>query len=231
MENRKYKVCRDNVYVGEVVKTSCVYRRGVDINLDLKPGELDISYFKKYRSMLFVLNEEGLASDLLYRSPYYPVLNITDDKVCMDFDNSIILVRNAYNLAELLECFGYEKELTYEDIIKIRKFFFSSKFIYANCQLFGYKEMELDDWIFYKNDIEITKPSEVKKCLAYIRWQRICGHRTFTSIGEGILPRNYFEILNNRRDSGLIEYFSHEYEKIDAFAPHKNEGKIKKLTR
>lgn len=231
MKNKKYKVCRENIYVGEVVKTRCVYHRGIVGVLNTGKGQLDIGSWRSYRSILFTTTEEKLANDLLYNSPNYPILNITDDEICMDFDRSITLVKDAYNLAELLKYFGYNEELTYKDIIKIRKTFFSGKFAYDNCELFGRKEMKPEDWTYYSHGIEITDPKKIKKCIAYERILQLLGHRSFGSTGKNILPREYFDVLNNRRDSTLTECLTYDHEKLDAFAPHKHEEKIKKLSR
>lgn len=145
MENRKYKVCRDNIYVGEVIRTRCVYRCRTTSVSNEKLGQLDVDNWRSYRNILFVPNEDGLASDLLYKSPNYPILNISDDEKYVYFNDRIVLVKDAYNLAELLKYFGYKEEFTYEDIVRIRKNFFTRKFVYDNCELFGYKEMKPKD--------------------------------------------------------------------------------------
>ena len=104
MENRKYKVCRDNIYVGEVVRTDAIFRYEGDSDfLCTKPGQLDIESWFSYRSMLFVPNEEKLSNDLLYKSPNYPILNITDDEICLGLREKSIVIKDACNLAILLE--------------------------------------------------------------------------------------------------------------------------------
>jgi len=52
---------------------------------------------------LFVPNEEKESNDLLYRSPSYPILNITDDDTCLNLGEKSIVIKDATNLAELLE--------------------------------------------------------------------------------------------------------------------------------
>ena len=37
-------------------------------------------------------NEDKLSNDLLYRSPNYPILNVTDDETCLNLgENSIVI--------------------------------------------------------------------------------------------------------------------------------------------
>ncbi len=133
MENKKYKVCRDDIYVGEVIKTNIIYRyEGPNKYCHIKNGQLNTIVYKTFRSILFVPNEYKLANDLLYNSPNYPILNVTDDNTCMSLGSSSIVVHNACNLASLLKHFNYQKELTYDDILKIRKSFFNGKFIRNN---------------------------------------------------------------------------------------------------
>ena len=110
MENRNYKVNRDNIYVGEVVRTDSIYRYNGDTDFfRTKPGMLDTGSWFSYRSMLFVLNEELLSNDLLYQSPNYPILNVTDDNTCLSLGEKSIVIKDACNLAALLEYFGYNR--------------------------------------------------------------------------------------------------------------------------
>ncbi len=197
MENRKYMVSRDNIYVGEVVRTDKIYRYEGDTDFfRTKSGQLDTVSWFSYRSMLFVPNEEKLSNDLLYSSPSYPILNITDDETCLALGEKSIVIIDACNLAALLEYFGYNKDLTYDDIMRIRKTFFTGRFAQDNCELFGMKGT-----IF----------------------------RTFFGVSENVLPREYWDVLDNRGDNTLMDCIL-GHEKLNAFAPHKQEGSVKKLT-
>ena len=143
--------CRDNIYVGEVVRTDSIYRyEGDDNFFRTKPGQLSTGSWKSYRSMLFVPNENKLSNDLLYRSPNYPILNVTDDETCLNLRENSIVIKDACNLAALLEYFGYKKDLTFEDIMKIRKIFFTGRFAKDHCQLFGCRETMAEDVTFYR---------------------------------------------------------------------------------
>ncbi len=232
MNNRKYTVCRDNIYIGEVVKTSKIYRYEGKTNLfRTQPGQLNESSWFSYRSMLFVPTEEKLSNDLLYQSPSYPILNITDDDTCLHLKESVV-IKDACNLSALLTYFGYKKELSYEDILKIRKTFFTGKFAMDNCELFGWKEITAEDVKFYAHGKEITDPKELAKQRRKFRIQKQQGHRSFTCNGtsESILPSEYFDVLDRRGDNTLMDAITW-HKNIDAFAPHKEEGPVKKLTR
>lgn len=231
MENRKYKVSRNNIYVGEVVRTDRIYRYEGDNDLfHTKPGQLDTESWFSYRSMLFVPNEEKLSNDLLYRSPSYPILNVTDDETCLDLGEKSIVIKGACNLAALLEYFGYNKDLTFEDIMRIRKTFFTGRFAMDNCELFGWKETKPEDWTYYKNGVEVTDPKELKRRIAQERRSQQAGHRSFTGVSESVLPREYWDVLDKMGDNDLMHAIKWN-EKMNAFAPDKQEGPVKKLTR
>lgn len=231
MENRKYKVSRDNIYVGEVVRTNKIYRYESDTDFfGTKPGQLCTGSWFSYRSMLFVPNEKKLSNDLLYRSPSYPILNVTDDEACLDLGEESIVIKDACNLAALLEYFGYNKDLTFKDIMRIRKTFFTGRFAMDNCELFGWKETKPEDWRYYKNGVEITDPKELKRRIAQERRSQQAGHRSFTGVSESALPSEYWDVLDKMGDNDLIDAIEW-HEKMNAFAPHKQEGPVKKLTR
>jgi len=228
MENRNYKVNRDNIYVGEVVRSGEIYRWEGDHDfLRTKPGQLAVGSWFTYRSMLFVPNEEKLSNDLLYRSPSYPILNITDDETCLGLGQESIVIQDACNLAALLEYFGYSKDLSFEDIMRIRKTFFTGRFAKDNCELFGWEEIKPEDWTYYKNGVEVTDPKELKRRIAQ---KRKSGHRAFTCFFESVLPREYWDVLDKMGDNNL-KYAIEWHRKMNAFAPHKQEGPVKKLTK
>ena len=233
METRNYKVNRDDIYVGELISiTSKIYRHQADYTyFHTKPGELNVSSWFSYRSMLFVPNEEKLSNDLLYQSPNYPILNITDDEVCLSLKENSIVIKDAYSLAALLKYFGYAENLSFEDIMKIRKTFFNGKFYRENCELFGVREIKPEDWTYYKNGVEITDPKELKRRIAQERRMQQAGHRCFTNNPGGVLPNEYFNILDERGDAKSLKDAIVWDEKINAFAPDKREGLVRKLKR
>lgn len=231
MENRKYKVNRDNIYVGEVVRTDKIYRyEGETDFFRIKSGQLNTGSWFSYRSMLFVPNEETLSSDLLYQSPSYPILNVTDDDTCLGLGERSMVIKDACNLATLLEYFGYSKDLTFEDIMRIRKTFFTGRFAMDNCELFGWKEYQPEDCRYSENGVEITDPKKLKKIIAREKRAQRAGQRAFSGIYESVLPEEYWHVLDKMGDNTLMHAIQW-HEKMNAFAPHKQEGPIRKLTR
>ena len=232
MENKRYVVCRDEIYVGEVVRTDSMYRyEGDDGFFRTKPGQLSTGSWRSYRSMLFVPNEDKLSNDLLYRSPNYPILNVTDDNTCLNLEENSIVINDACNLAALLEYFGYKKDLTFEDIMKIRKTFFTGRFAKDNCQLFGWKEIMAEDVTFYANGVEVTNPRELERRRRQFRAEQQAGDRMFSGVSESPLPREYWDVLDDRGDNTLMDVIERWDEKMNAFAPHKQEGPVKRLKR
>lgn len=232
MENRKYKVNRDSIYVGEVAMTDRIYRyEGESDFFRTRTGQLDTGSWFSYRSMLFIPNEDKLSNDLLFQSPNYPILNITDDETCLGLKEKSIVIKGACNLAELLQYFGYDKNLTYEDILRIRKTFFTGRFAKDNCELFGLKETMAEDTTFYAyGGQKVTDPKELEKCRNQFKRDQQAGFRSFSGGNEGVLPKEYWDVLDDRGDHTLIEALEFNV-KMNAFAPHKQEGPIRKLTR
>lgn len=219
MENKKYVVCRDNIYVGEVVRTDSIYRYEDDDDFfRTKPGQLSTGSWRSYRSMLFVPNEDNLSNDLLYRTPNYPILNVTDDETCLNLGENNIVIKDACNLAALLEYFDYKKDLTYEDIMKIRKTFFTGRFGMDNSKLFG-----MEEFIPSRFMPNITDPNE--RYELYKKSVNLGSERQFGSIPTNVLPRELMGLLDER---GRNTY-GHTFD--ESFKPSKEEGPIKKLTR
>ena len=232
MENRKYVVCRDDIYDGEVVRTSNIYRYEGDRDFfGTKPSQLSTGSSRSFRSMLFVPDENNLSNDLLYRTPAYPILNVTDDETCLNLGENSIVIKDACNLAVLLEYFGYKKDLTYADIMKIRKTFFTGRFAKDNCELFGWKETMAEDVIFYSNGEKVTNLRDLERRRREFRAEQRAGHRMFSGVSECPLPREYWDVLDDRGDNRLIDVIEHWNEKMNAFAPHKEEGLVKRLKR
>lgn len=231
MENRKYVISRDDVYVGSVVLAHNIYRRDADVFLGTKAGKLDTSCWMPYRSMLFVPNEDQLSNDLLYNSPSYPILNVTADDICLNLGKDSVVVKGVCSLGPLLEYFGYNKELTYADIMRARETFFTGRFAKDNCELFGWKEAKPEDWTYYEEGIQVTDPRRLKRIIAREERARKRGHRSFMGVSESILPKEYWDVLDDLGDNSLWDILGGWETKFDAFVPHKNEGPVKKLTK
>lgn len=219
IENKKYVVCRDDIYVGEVIKIRndrICRNEGKNNFFYTKPGQLYPSVYKSCRSMLFVPNENNFSNDLLYKSPNYPVLNVTDDDICLNLSKDSIVVTDAYNLSFLLEYFGYKKDLTIEDIMKIRKIFFTGRFGMDNCRLFGMEE-------FIPSCFEPNVTNLEERYELYKKSVNLGSERQFGSISTNELPRELMDLLDER---GRCAY---GYTFDDSFKPSKEEGPIKRL--
>lgn len=210
--NGDYKIDRDSIYVGEVIKPIDFfkYQYRCEETGQKVEGKLRVDSYDLYRSILFTKDEENFAVDLLYQSPRYPILSITDENICM---NSDILVKDPYNLEPLLKYFGHSKKLSFEEILEIRKTYFSGSFGIDNCELFGMQEKNDDFW-------------------KYITSEGYNSNRKFlTYTNEGVLPTSMLYTLDARGNKKFYEVFLSENKKMNAFKPHKREGYIKKIRR
>lgn len=233
MENRKYLVSRNDVYVGEVINTiSGIYRLDDDCGFfGAKAGELDVSCWSSYRSMLFTLNDEKMSNDLLYNSPSYPVLNFTDDNICLGLGDGSTIIKGACCLGELLEYFGYDSELSYKDVVSARNTFFTGRFAKDNCELFGWKEFMPEEATYFEDGIEITDPKKLKRILARVERDRQRGHRSFMGVSEHVLSRDYWDVLDKLGDNSVSDILGGWCSKIDSFKPSVYESHVKKLRR
>lgn len=230
MRNKQYTVKRDNIYVGRVISTSNLYELGDN---KIEPGG-----YRDLRTMIFVKDPYGFASDLLYNSPNYPILSMTDNEKVLCHHNSLneLAIDNQFyiydtcSLSELLKYFGYGEELSYDDIKEIRKKFFNGRFAKDNCELFGWKETMAEDLTFYDGDKKITDPEIIKKYQKNYRLEQKLGRRSFTSNGNAKLNREYFDKIDNLYgNNSLIDIIDGWGLKINEFKPSRLENRIKRL--
>ena len=232
MKDRNYKVNIKNIYVGLVqrIDKSCVsichefpyvcYSGGIEV---LKHNFKNQSFlFEKecdfllnhshgcdaIRSMLFTLDENKHADDLLYDSPHYPVFNISTNEDCLN--SEICIVNNQLSrLYELLKLFDeYPEEMGYEDILRLRKIMFSCDYAMNHCDKFGIIE---------------TEPKETGYGLRDSKGK----YRTFNKTVEDFpLGRRYFDSIICTKD-----YYDSDIESVgNHFTPcEEEEGPIKSL--
>lgn len=166
------------------------------------------------RTMLFVLDENSHANDLLYDSPHYPIFNISPNNDCLN--SQISLLHYTYQLGKVLQYFGYPEQLNYEDILNIRKHLFSSDFVLDNCELFGRYE---------------TEPNES----SYEVYDSKGNHRAFNREKEdSILSSEYFDCIIFNRDRFTIETIINGKAVgtvEDAFLPNEKERNVKVLRK
>lgn len=122
----KYKVDRNKIFVGKLIH---------------KEKNIII------RKMLFTINQDNLADDLLYYSPNYKIDGIETEK---KHDLNLI-VNSALSLEKILLYLKFNENLKKSDIRKIYKILLSSeKFYLKNLDLFGMEKIE--DNIFVKTN-------------------------------------------------------------------------------
>ena len=214
MEKKNYIVKRKDIYLGEVVKATSIYKRIVSGN---EPsGSLDIKSAVIYRNMLFTPTDNKFASDLLYNTADYPILNGTSNDYVLNLKNGSILIKDYYNLEELLEYFCYGEELNINDIVKFYNTFFTGLFSKRNPELFGKELITAEEIKYYKNDRQITEEKELKMCQNEYKILQKLGKGLYRRKEESVLSRYYWDILQNDKSS---------------FKPKREEGKIKKLTK
>ena len=224
MRTKNYTVFRNAIYVGAVIK-----QYSTNPSKDKLYQRLIGAYCTYCRSILFVLDEKRRANDLLYHSPLYPIKNITDNSTTIDDTYSGIYVKGAYNLEQLLNYFNYPEELSYSDIVRIRKSFFNKRFAWDNCELFGYKEIMAEDMKFGNNNGLITEPKELERQRACYRRDQQLGFRAFTPSTDycPLLPELFY-VLTERGDQYILNAILGD-KKINAFKPSLEEGIILRL--
>lgn len=209
----KNTVKRDRLYVGELVVP---YDYQLNDN-----GKVVVYTYESCRNILFSLDDD-MATDVLYESPQYPVVNITNPTRYIDRG---IVVKDAICLGELLKYFGYPEELTEENIKKIRATFFTGEFCLNNAKLFGYQEINAEDLTFYdENKQVITDPVLLEEKRATYRKLQEMGHRMVKHVGNGVLSSDYFNILDRKANNSIYDFVEGYVEHIDSFLPTTKEG-------
>ncbi len=243
MENRNYRVNIKNIYVGnllgginpsKIVTTSRVcyleerlkkrfmsnrtymldkMQKHLEYNGD---GYCEIGDYAFRRNMLFTLDGNRHADDLLYDSPHYPVLNISPDEDCLK--STIFIANETYELYELLKYFGYPEELGYDDILKIRNTFFNCDYVLDNSSMYGREETEM-----------FGSPLSVFDSHGYCRGFN-------RPIGNSAFPESYFFMLLHNNDRFIADYSRkvegdapYFGEVVDRFKPCDEEGIVKSL--
>lgn len=205
----KINIKRDSIFVGQLVKK-------VEGNMIV------------CRSVLFSINENRLATDLLYDSPTYPISNISVDS---DTQNSDFIIINAISLAPLLTYFCYPDNITKKELKEIIKIFLSGTFTQDNSYLFGKKEILPKEHEFYENDLKIIDPLKIQLKRLKLLIMRKKGNRSFVVEGENILPMEYWITLDLLGNNSLIKLMMNSNIKLNNFKPTKEEGKIKRKAK
>ncbi len=157
------------------------------------------------RTILFILNDKNFAEDLLFDSPNYPVLNLSDNESCLMTDFTIS--HNIYKIGPVLKYLGFPANITLEDVMKIKETCFSIDWVLNNSSLFGVHETGKDETGYQTLGIDGT-------------------NRSFNlHLDDGPIPEHFFYAFWCNKQA----YIGPEDEPFDIFDPSKKEGKIKRL--
>lgn len=144
----KYVATRKDVCAGQLLKTISMTFKVYDGNKNEisedkfeELGIPEISVFGDLicRGMLFNVNENGLANDLIYTTPTnYPIEGI-EPKIDVE---SEFIIENYVELEELLKYLKYGVDLTQKDLNQIyRKIITHKWWLERHMELFGWKKM------------------------------------------------------------------------------------------
>lgn len=229
MENRYYKVNRNDVYVGRIIKFDPLENPFYEYKTpsEVCPTGTKVHYCKIYRSMLFAPTRDGYAEDLLYTSPLYPAVNIASDYDCKKAYKNVI-VTECCHLAKLLEYLGYQEVLSFEDLMRLRNTVFKKNWIRENMQLFGMQECKpLED--------NFDTEEAFRKALESFQLDQKLGLYSYSPI-DGVkpdLPNEYFYIIDDLRDAHIQEILIARFFginlKANSFKSSKDEVGVKRF--
>lgn len=247
----KSVINRDSIYVGQVAYINGVKEHNKQnpckYSYQINEGDLYALSFAPYRSILFTPDENKFSIDLLYQSPKYPILNMTDkdyfDELRRDkgnySQNGMVVIRDACNLDELLQRFGYDENLTLDDIKKIRQTIFNKKFLYGNCNQFGLMRKLTPSKTTHVSVLgePITHyPTLVRNKIMFLFFKMLRqeGFEILNckSYAENFHMMKFWYAIRNFGDDEILDFLNKGFDiNLDAFKPTKNEGKVKKLVR
>lgn len=222
---KDYRVCRDTVFAGAVIKPNSIMQTN---------NGIFIPSYDKLRSTIFTINENGLAQDLLYNSPNYPVLGISKKELISKDEP---LIYNSFSMAPLLNLYGFCNLLYYVDIITAKNIFFSGSFVEHNLELFGInKEALINCDLFSINGYNTSLNERIKELMDYIYTNYNFTYDEFSDmnlsnlIKKGRLPIELIDLIDQIVEVGEIQK-SHKklFKKADPFEPVKEEKNVKRL--
>ena len=230
LDKNRIKLCKNGIYMYDFMDEKgeeILKQNGKAFLLDKKEDQLEFDegsgLFQSektfLRTMLFTLDENKHANDLLYDSPHYPIFNISSNEDCLG--SPIGLTNNVYNLYNFLRFMKYsESELGYEDILNIRKKYFNCDFIIDNHKLFGIEER---DEINY--DETVVDSSGKLHIMEF-------AHTDFESLERYIfnmilISKDYFY---HSESATFKSGYQFEGKLVDVFKPHEEEGPVNSLS-
>lgn len=197
---KKYVATRRDICAGELVKMEKVTFKVYDQNGDLTSEveleaqgitNLSVTGGLVCRGMLFNVDDNGLANDLIYTTPTkYP---IEGRKPNIDVESEF-LIQHYVELEELLKYLNYGVDLTQKDLNAIhRKLITHKQWLEHHMELFGWQKIrdektgtpmgyssggneiipiEIYDRLSWINSSENGKPNEKEPGYSYIKKRR-----------------------------------------------------------
>ncbi len=173
---KKYVAKRDNIYAGTLIKTfvpkiSIIDETGQEYQQEqfeeLGISNLQIKGGLICRGMLFSINQNNMAEDLVYESPIdynieeiEPKLNLFDDFIVTEYAK----------LEELLKYLKYGEDLTQQDLDQIyHRFLVNGWWLKRHLELFGYKKV-LNGYTSAETE---TLPQEIADSLTIINLNKL----------------------------------------------------------
>lgn len=123
MLNKKYKVLRSRIYLGEVISPNVI---------NYLENYSEVVEYTPIRYSLFELDDNNRSNDLLNKVPNYLIADYTTD-----IERKELCIIHPVYLGKLLEYLGIEEVLDYKDILYIRNLLFNGEFAKNNPNIFG----------------------------------------------------------------------------------------------
>ena len=227
MENNNYVVDRSSIYFGILVENKDEIHNLGDVGNSYYP-----SIYKVYRPILFRLDENNCANDLLNNTPNYPVLGHLPIHV---FQKNKVMVIDSFCLGDLLEYRGYSELLDLSDVISIRNKIFTYRFLFENSSLFGYErispcDITVYDYPYNYNNklnaevVELTLEQKIKGRKYIV----INGYYFVRTKKEGVFPSELFEVISQYVNNRLLIRFGGNFNPLPA---EKKAGYARRLRR
>lgn len=173
---KRKDVCTGDLYKEKNVDYGVYYNDGTEMNSnELEERGFSPNYSGKIfcRKMLYTVNEDNLANDLMYISynnyPIEGLKNISEDD--LEF-----VINDQVNLEALIEYMGYGSDLTQEDLNEIfLKIITHRKWLKKHATLFSNSDGTgvLPSYMYYalleNNRYNCGKPSKLEKGHGYMK--------------------------------------------------------------
>lgn len=222
MENNNYVVDRSSIYFGVLVENKDEIHNLGDVDSSYYP-----SIYKVYRPILFRLDENNCANDLLNNTPNYPVLGHLPIHV---FQKNKVMVIDSFCLGDLLKYLGYSELLDLSDVISIRNKIFTYGFLFENSGLFGYERINSCDITVYdysynhKEELDRIKPD--LRC--YARKYIVINGYYFVRTKKEVFPSELFEVISQYVNNRVLIRFGGDFNPLPA---ERNAGNARRLIR